>query len=1151
MKKIIAYCIIFTMVLSMLPLNAFASDVSVEADKAALDIGYAGGDNAASVTQNLTLTVTGSVYGSDIIWSSDNTAFISNSGVVTRPSYVSGDAAVTLTAAITFGEASDTKEFNLTVLKLTEAESDFNFDPVTGTITGYTGAGGTVEIPSTIGGVPVTAIGDNAFCNNKTITDVIIPDGVLSIGESAFDTCSNLESVTLPDGLTSIERCAFYWCIKLKSITLPDSLTSVGSGMFMGCFELESVNIPTGITELPESIFVYCESLKSVTIPDNIVSIGDGAFQNCKSLRTVKLPANLTSVGDSAFYYCQQLAQAVFTGNSPTSFGANVFNDVKDSFMIFYSSDSTGFSSPTWNGYPSEQYNPAATYTLTYDANGGATDFPTVDSLHTGDCVIISNNNDSLVKDGHKFSGWNTSADGTGDKYTEGSTVLIGVENVTLYAQWKPLYSVVFDTLEHGSISVDKSTAQEGDIITLTITGDEGWNYKPYTLKFKNPATGVDITDDMQPTPPPYISSVVPYEMPASDILVSAELVECDYLYQTTTDGSIKITEYIGKGGNIVIPSTIEGKNVTVLGSEMFFMNRVVTGIRIPNTVTTLEGVVFLGGGDIKKIIFEGDAPVLKGKDPFAGTHDVTIYYTEGAAGFTTPIWYGYATVALPRNTSLVTFDKNGGNTESNPTTIAVVTGETAGTLPSAPTRSGYSFTGWNTAADGTGTAFTTTTTVNANITVYAQWTVKLSGGDGTTTVTPVTPSVPPATISETPSTGNAPPSVTATTNTEAKADSNGNAAASVTESQMTDVINKAVEAAAQKGGNTQAKVEIKVTAPADAKSVETSIPKVAFATVADGKTDELTVSTPIAAITFDKEALDTIAGEAAADVKISVAKVGTDTLSQETKQLVGDRPVYNFSVTSGHKTISQFGGNVTVSVPYTPKEGEDINAIVIYYINAEGKAEMVSNCKYDSATGRITFTTNHFSMYAVGYNKVSFKDVAANEWYSNAVGFVAARGITTGTGDGYYSPEGKLTRGQFLVMVMRAYGIAADENAKDNFADAGSTYYTGYLAAAKRLEITAGIGNNLFAPEKEITRQEMLTMLYNTLKQRGELPATTTGETLADFTDAGQVASWAKDAMALFVETGTVSGSGNMLNLTGLTTRAEIAQVLYNLMSK
>jgi hypothetical protein len=55
--------------------------------------------------------------------------------------------------------------------------------------------------------------------------------------------------------------------------------------------------------------------------------------------------------------------------------------------------------------------------------------------------------------------------------------------------------------------------------------------------------------------------------------------------------------------------------------------------------------------------------------------------------------------------------------------------------------------------------------------------------------------------------------------------------------------------------------------------------------------------------------------------------------------------------------------------------------------------------------------------------------------------------------------------------MLIRAYGISPDDNPADNFVDAGNTYYTGYLAAAKRLGITKGIGDNQFAPEQAITR--------------------------------------------------------------------------------
>ncbi|MDP4093935.1 MAG: S-layer homology domain-containing protein [Bacillota bacterium] len=392
---------------------------------------------------------------------------------------------------------------------------------------------------------------------------------------------------------------------------------------------------------------------------------------------------------------------------------------------------------------------------------------------------------------------------------------------------------------------------------------------------------------------------------------------------------------------------------------------------------------------------------------------------------------------------------------------------------------------------------------------------------------------------------------VTASTSTTATVDSSGKATASVTQAQVNEIISKAVEEAAKQGNGAAVVAEIKVEVSAGAKTVETDLPKMAVDAVAKSNAEALTVSTPIASIMFGKEALDTIAGEATADVKIAASKVDPGNLDQETKQAIDDRPVFNFSVTSGDKTISQFNGNVTVSVPYTPRTGEDTSAIVIYYINAEGKAEIVSNCAYDPATGTISYTTNHFSTYAVGYNKVGFNDVSANSWYAKAVSFIAARGITTGTGNGNYSPDTKLTRGEFLVMMMRAYGIIPDKSPKDNFADAGSTYYTGYLAAAKRLGISGGVGNNMFAPERKITRQEMFTLLYNALKVIGQLPEWNSGKKLSNFSDAEQVASWAKDAMTFFVGSGTISGSGGKLSPAGTATRAEMAQIIYNLLSK
>ena len=111
--------------------------------------------------------------------------------------------------------------------------------------------------------------------------------------------------------------------------------------------------------------------------------------------------------------------------------------------------------------------------------------------------------------------------------------------------------------------------------------------------------------------------------------------------------------------------------------------------------------------------------------------------------------------------------------------------------------------------------------------------------------------------------------------------------------------------------------------------------------------------------------------------------------------------------------------------------------------------------------------------------------------------------------------------------MLLKAYNVAPEELPADNFTDAGNTYYTDYLAAAKHLGIAAGIGNNKFAPEAGITRQEMFTLLYNTMAAYGELPAKTSDRTLESFADGEDVAAWAREAVTALVWAGIITGSG------------------------
>lgn len=465
-----------------------------------------------------------------------------------------------------------------------------------------------------------------------------------------------------------------------------------------------------------------------------------------------------------------------------------------------------------------------------------------------------------------------------------------------------------------------------------------------------------------------------------------------------------------------------------------------------------------------------------------------------------------------------------------------------------ASANSGYTFDKWTSSGGGKyENAYSASTTFimpAANVTITANFTYT-GGGGSVETPAPIPTPTPEPDITED---GNV---TTVSTLVKTTTDpTTGVVTANVEASVFSSLIDGAKEAEDSKQ---KAIVEIKVDVATDTKSVEVIIPGDVFKQAADTTEADVKVDAGLGIITFDDRAVEYISGTANTEnISISIEKIDTFTLPQEAREKVGDRPVFDFSVRAGDTEISQFGGGkAKISIPYTPKAGENENAIIVYYIDNDGKLQTARG-RYDAETGTVNFSTNHFSWYAVGYNEVTFKDVASSSWYADAVGFIAAREITKGTGDGNYSPKEMLTRGQFIVMVLRAYEIEPDDNPVDNFADAGNTYYTNYLAAAKRLGISKGIGNNLYAPDNEITRQEMFTLLYNTLKVIDELPGSTDGKSLSSFRDADQIASWAKEAMTLFTRTGIIRGNGGgELLPVGTATRAEMAQVLYNILSK
>jgi len=216
----------------------------------------------------------------------------------------------------------------------------------------YVYTGTALELPSTIGGSPLTGLGyalfedsqivsisipdtvsvfyDSVFHGCESLTTVNIPTALIAIPEYAFYGCKVLDDIVLPAGLTSIEAYAFYGCESLTSITIPAPVTLVGAGSFTGCTSLVTLTMEydssLGFSKsIGAQAFKDCTSLQSFTIPASTRTIGESAFMNCRSLTNMTLPEGLYTISAHLFDGCVNL-ETITIKEGPTSIGTYAFS---------------------------------------------------------------------------------------------------------------------------------------------------------------------------------------------------------------------------------------------------------------------------------------------------------------------------------------------------------------------------------------------------------------------------------------------------------------------------------------------------------------------------------------------------------------------------------------------------------------------------------------------------------------------------------------------------------------------------------------------------------------------------------------------------------------------------------------------------------
>ena len=171
-------------------------------------------------------------------------------------------------------------------------------------ISGYTGFDSNLNIPSTLDGLTVSGINDEAFCNKTGLSTVNIPSSVTFIGKRAF-AGSSITSIDIPSTVTD-----FGWSYHT----------------FENCDSLTNVTFNAS-TDVPENAFNDCDALKTVTIGNCTTSIGKKAFNDCDSLTTVKLGNKISSIGDYAFE--NTAIKSISIPSSVSYIGAEAFRNTK------------------------------------------------------------------------------------------------------------------------------------------------------------------------------------------------------------------------------------------------------------------------------------------------------------------------------------------------------------------------------------------------------------------------------------------------------------------------------------------------------------------------------------------------------------------------------------------------------------------------------------------------------------------------------------------------------------------------------------------------------------------------------------------------------------------------------------------------------
>ncbi len=236
--------------------------------------------------------------------------------------------------------------------------------------------------------------------------------------------------------------------------------------------------------------------------------------------------------------------------------------------------------------------------------------------------------------------------------------------------------------------------------------------------------------------------------------------------------------------------------------------------------------------------------------------------------------------------------------------------------------------------------------------------------------------------------------------------------------------------------------------------------------------------------------------------------------------------------------TAAKAGATVTLTP--VPDRGYQVGSVAV--TDRFGDAVAVT----EQADGTYTFTMpNGQVTVTVTFAEapLPFPDVTEGDWFYDAVRYAYETGLMDGVGDSLFAPNSQTTRAQLVTILYRLEG-EPEVSGTSGFTDVeAGTWYTDAVAWAAANGIVNGTTDTTFAPGEDITREQLVTVLYRYAESKGY--DVSASADLSGYPDAGQVQDYAQPAMAWAVAEGIVEGVDGTLNPAGNATRAQIATIL------